>query len=421
MSLHFTDKVPFHDVYINALVRDADGQKMSKSKGNTLDPLDLIDGISLEDLLKKSTVGLLKVDHKKKIETYIRKNYPLGIPSFGVDALRFTFASLATFSRTLNFDLSRCDGYRNFCNKFWNATRFVLMNTDGQDCGPDDSTPVILSEADRWIVSLLQRTEDNVERSFAEYRFDNAAGAIYKFVWDEYCDWYLEMAKVQLADSSGSDAAERHRGTRRTLVRVLEAVLRLAHPIIPFITEELWQKVAPLAGKAGPSIMIAPYPRTQNEKIDLSAEDHIARLKDVVLACRNLRGEMKVSPATRAPLFATGDREFLLKAFPYLRALARLSEATAAEQLPDIDAPVAVAAGCRLMLRIEVDSRVEQERVSKEISRLEDEIRRANAKLDNKGFVEKAPAAVVELERKRIRTYADNLDKLRMQADKLKV
>lgn len=284
----------------------------------------------------------------------------------------------------------------------------------------DDSAPVILSEADRWIISILQTTEGDVERSFAEYRFDNAAGAIYKFVWDEYCDWYLEMAKVQLADSSGSDAAERHRGTRRTLVRVLEAVLRLAHPITPFITEELWQKVAPLAAKSGPSIMIAPYPKTQVEKIDLPAEDHIARLKDVVLACRNLRGEMKVSPATRVPLFASGDREFLLKAFSYLRALARLSEATASEQLPDIDAPVAVAGGCRLMLRIEVDYRLEQERVSKEISRLEDEIRRANAKLDNKSFVEKAPAAVVELERQRIRTYADNLDKLRMQARKHK-
>ena len=419
MTLHFTDKVPFRDIYINALVRDAEGQKMSKSKGNTLDPLDLIDGISLHDLLKKSTVGLMKADHQLKIEKYIRKNYPQGISSFGVDALRFTFASQATFARTLNFDLSRCEGYRNFCNKLWNATRFVLMNTDGHDCGVDQSLPISLSDADRWIVSLLQRTEAEVERSLASYRFDNAAGAVYKFIWDEYCDWYVELAKVQLADSNGVDADARHRGTRRTLVRVLEAVLRLSHPFIPFITEELWQKISPLAGVSGPSVMIAPYPKSQPEKIDQDAEAEIARLKEVILACRNLRGEMRISPAERVPLIAVGDSRFLTSAFPYLKSLARLSEATIADQLPAVDAPVALGGGCRLMLKIEVDAAAERESVLKEVSRLESEVRKATSKLANSGFISRAPAEVVTQERERLADFSEKLEKYRSQLQKL--
>ncbi len=416
MTLHFTGKVPFRHVYINAIVRDAEGDKMSKSKGNTLDPLDLIDGISLDALIEKSTVGLLRGEHKAKIEKYVRTHYPNGIPSFGADALRFTLASLATFAQTLNFDLNRCGGYRNFCNKLWNATRFVLMNTEGKDCGLDEKAPVELSAWDRWIVSTLQRSEAEVEAGFAEYRFDNVGSAIYRFVWDEYCDWYVEVAKRQLQSQDDKVL----RGTRRTLVRVLEAALRLAHPIIPFITEELWQKVAPLAGKTGETIILTSYPRCQPEKINEAAEREIAIAKGVVNAGRNLRSDLNTQSqySISSSFSITGNpSSATTSAFS---ALVRQSDLKIVEDLPDSESPVAVSGQHRLMLHVEIDPVAERARLQKEISRLEGEIAKANAKLSNPNFIERAPAAVVAQEKERLAAFGATLDKLNSQLDKLK-
>ena len=414
MTLHFTGKVPFRHVYINAIVRDAEGEKMSKSKGNTLDPIDLIDGISLESLLEKSTVGLLRDEHKAKIEKYVRTHYPNGIPSFGADALRFTFASLATFARTLNFDLSRCEGYRNFCNKLWQATRFVLINTEGKDCGLDERAPVALSAWDRWIVSRLQRAEEEVEVNFGEYRFDNVSSAIYRFVWDEYCDWYIEIAKDQLA--KGDEAQQR--GTRRTLVRVLETILRLAHPIIPFVTEELWQVVAPLASREGETIMRAPYPRKQVEKIDERAEREVEVAKEIVNAGRNLRSANKLQPQQRVPAYITGSPTNTTTAA--FAILVRTSELHVVDDLPDSDSPVAVVRQHRIMLDFKVDSKAEIERVQKEIAHLEEEIARSRAKLSNSSFVERAPSKIVHQERERLAGFESKLGKLKSQLDKLK-
>ncbi len=422
MTLHFTDKVPFKHVYINAMVRDAEGQKMSKSKGNTLDPLDLIDGISFDALLEKSTRGLMLAAHQEKAAKYVKKNFPNGIPAYGTDALRFTFTSLAPLSMTLNFDLSRCEGYRNFCNKLWNATRYVLMNVEGRnafECGVEESSSAgytDFSRADRWIVSLLQRTEAEVAQAFDEYRFDNASIAIYKLVWDEYCDWYVELAKVQL--QTGTDAQQR--ATRRTLLRVLETILRLAHPIIPFITEELWQKVAPLAGKTGETIMLASYPISQPEKIDLSAEAFVATLKESIDAVRNLRGEMNISPALRVPLFVTGDAAEIAPQLPYLTALAKISSAQVVGALPDAHAPVAVTASAKWMLDIKIDVALESARLAKELARLENEITKTHAKLGNASFVERAPVAVVDQEKKRLAEFELTVAQLKIQLVKLK-
>ena len=423
MTLHFTDQVPFRDVYINAMVRDADGAKMSKSKGNTLDPLDLIDGIDLESLVAKSTQGLMLDAHKDRAAKYVRKNFANGIPAFGADALRFTFAALAPLSMTLNFDLSRCEGYRNFCNKLWNATRFVLMNVEGLDAAArglgDDELD--FSPADRWIVSRLQQAEADVARGFAEYRFDQSATAIYQFVWDEYCDWYLEFAKVQL--QSGNDAQQR--ATRRTLLRVLEATLRLAHPVIPFITEALWQKVAPLAGTiasdAVTSVMVQRYPVSQPEKIDVVADRWVSDLKASIDAVRNLRGAMQMSPAERVPLVSVGRtpeaRARLTDSAPYLKALARLSDVTVVDAFDDAaaNAPVQVVGDVLLMLDVKIDPAVERERIAKEIGRLEGEIRRVNGKLSNQSFVDKAPVEVVAQERERLARFSSTLDELRDQ------
>jgi valyl-tRNA synthetase len=360
------------------------------------------------------------------------KEFPEGIPAYGADALRFTFAALASLGRSINFDSKRCEGYRNFCNKLWNATRFVLMNCEGQDCGLDDHAPsacgtgeyLSFSASDRWIVSLLQKTEADVAKGFDEYRLDNVANTIYQFVWDEFCDWYLEIAKVQI--QTGNDAQKR--ATRRTLIRTLETILRLAHPITPFITEELWQKVAPVAGRAGPSIAVAAYPVSQPDRIDDDAIAYVAKLKLLVDACRNLRGEMNVPPATRLPLFVvantTPEAEFLKTAAPILQALAKLSEVrafdnAAAWAAAAQAAPVAVVGDSRVCLHMEVDVAAEKLRLGKEIAKLDAQIASANGKLSNEAFVAKAPPAVIEQERKRVADFSATVVKMQEQLSQL--
>ena len=447
MTCHFTGKVPFHHVYVHALVRDAEGQKMSKSKGNTLDPIDLIDGIDLSALVAKRTAGLMNPKQAAQIEKKTRAEYPNGISAFGTDALRFTFASLATPGRNINFDLSRCEGYRNFCNKLWNASRFVLMNCEGQDngldvcagdCGPDGV--LNFTFVDRWITSQLQRTEAAVDQHLNDYRFDLAAREIYEFVWNEFCDWYLELAKVQIA----SGRLNTQKAARRTLLRVLEAILRLAHPIIPFVTEELWQTVAKTAKRSArleagesDSIVTASYPQSEPKKIDLLSEARVAQLKAMVNAIRALRSEMNLSPAQKVPLristenIQTLNRDTQLdlrleglerqQIAASLKSLAKLSEVAFERSLGEEAkrSPVQTVGDLQLMLVVQIDVDAERARLSKEIARLQAEITKARAKLDNEGFVARAPAAVVGQEKDRLTGFETALARVQGQLTNL--
>ncbi|UTG77312.1 valine--tRNA ligase [Neisseria subflava] len=417
MTTHFTGKVPFKDVYIHGIVRDHEGKKMSKSEGNVIDPVDLIDGIELDKLLVKRTTGLRKPETAPKVEEATKKLFPEGIPSMGADALRFTMASYASLGRSVNFDFKRAEGYRNFCNKLWNATNFVLMNTEDKDCGQDEMQPLAFTFADQWIIGKLQQAEAAVAEAFETYRFDLAAQTLYEFVWNEYCDWYIELAKVQI--QTGCPTTQRT--TRRTLVRVLETILRLLHPIMPFITEELWQVVAPLANaKTADSIMLAAYPQADKEQIVQTAFDKMAALKDLVEEVRKLRGEMGIAPNVKAPLFVEGSAELegLLK---YLPSLTRLTEAKLVDSLPEAeDAPVAVCNGARLMLKVEIDKAAETARLSKEAEKLQKALDKLNAKLSKPGYTEKAPAHLVEKDKADLAELEDKMAKVQNQLAKLK-
>jgi len=439
MGNYFMGDVPFREVYVHGLVRDAQGQKMSKSKGNVLDPIDLIDGIELEALVKKRTSGLMQPQMAQRIEKDTRKEFPGGIPAFGTDALRFTFAALASTGRDIRFDLARVEGYRNFCNKLWNASRYVLMQCEGQDCGvgaapsprsatarPEDGAPtgeVTLTLADRWIISLLQRLEADVIRHFETYRFDLAAQALYDFTWNEYCDWYLELSKPAL--KTGDEATQR--GTRRTLVRVLEALLRLLHPIMPFITEEIWQRVAPLAGKAGETIMLQPFPQPEASRIDETALADIEWLKAFVLGVRRIRAEMDIAPGKPLPVLVTNasanDRRLLADNRAFLTALARIESIEVVED--EASAPesaVALVGEMKVLIPLAglIDKDAELARLAKEIGKLEKELDKCRTKLANPTFTDKAPPAVVEQERQREREFSAALEQLQAQEAKIR-
>ena len=417
MTTHFTGKVPFKDVYIHGIVRDHEGKKMSKSEGNVIDPVDLIDGIDLPNLLIKRTTGLRKPETAPAVKKATEKLFPDGIPAMGADALRFTMASYASLGRSVNFDFKRAEGYRNFCNKLWNATNFVLMNTEGQDCGQDETLPLAYTFADQWIIGKLQQTEAAVAEAFETYRFDLAAQTLYEFVWNEYCDWYIELAKVQI--QTGCPTTQRT--TRRTLVRVLEAILRLLHPIMPFITEELWQTVAPLANaKHSDSIMLAAYPVADQDKIVPAAFDKMGSLKNLADEVRKLRGEMGIAPNVKAPLFVEGGSD-LADCLKYLPALTRLTEAKLVDKLPEAeDAPVAVCNGARLMLKVEIDKAAETARLSKEAEKLQKALDKLSAKLGKPGYVDKAPAHLVEKDKAELAELADKMGKVKAALAKLR-
>jgi len=406
LSTHLTGQIPFKTVYVHGLVRDAQGQKMSKSKGNVLDPLDIVDGIELETLLQKRTSGMMQPKLAEKIAKQTKAEFPEGIASYGTDALRFTFCSLASTGRDIKFDMGRVEGYRNFCNKIWNAANFVFENTEGKDTGVGGEA-VELSSVDRWIISSLQRTEAEVNRHLEAFRFDLAAQALYEFIWDEYCAWYLELVKPVLWDENAS--AERQRGTRRTLVRVLETALRLAHPFMPFITEEIWQRVAPLAGKSGPTLMLQPWPEFNPERLDEAAEGDIEWVKAFMLGIRQIRGEMNISMAKRIDVVlgnaSAEDQRRLADNEPLLKKLAKLESIRVLG--PGEDAPLAATAlvgDLQVLVPMAglIDKDAELARLDKEIARLDGEVQRVGGKLANAGFVDKAPPQVIDKERAKL-------------------
>jgi valyl-tRNA synthetase len=417
-------QIPFKTVYVHGLVRDSQGHKMSKSRGNVLDPLDIIDGIDLESLVQKRTSGMMQPQMAAAIEKQTREEFANGIASYGTDALRFTFCSLASTGRDIKFDMGRVEGYRNFCNKIWNAARYVLMQCEGKDVGLSEEQEVELTVADRWIISQLQRTEQEVTRQLDQFRFDLAATALYEFIWNQYCDWYLELSKPVLWDENAP--AERTRGTRRTLVRVLEAALRLAHPFMPFITEEIWQRIAPLAGKSGSTIMLQPFPASESDKLDAQAEGDIEWLKNVMLAVRNIRAEMNIGPGKAIPLYLSNssseDRRRLNVNETTLAKLARLESISVlgAGQEPPMSA-TALVGDMQVLVPMAglIDTKAELARLDKEIKRLEGEIKRVSGKLSNQGFVAKAPAAVIEKERAKQTEYEHALEQLTEQRAKM--
>ena len=418
MTKYVTGKIPFNHVYVHGLIRDAEGQKMSKSKGNVLDPIDLIDGISLEDLITKRTYGLMNPKQAESIAKKTKKEFPEGIMPYGTDALRFTFASLASPGRDIKFDLSRCEGYRNFCNKIWNASRFVLMNCPDEDNGFEVCKDgyMSFSQADRWIVSIFQKTLSNITTHFESYRFDLAAQEMYQFIWDEYCDWYLEVAKVQLNESN-EDAIRR--GTKRTLLGILESMLRMIHPIMPFISEEIWQIIAKKIGIQGDTIMLQKYPVARHEKIDNDSIEWMTTLKIMVEECRKLRGEMNISPAEKVPLIMIGNEEKIIGFKSYLLPLAKLDSIEIVNSFEKIDAPVALVGDFKLMLNIEIDVEAEKIRLQKEITRIVMEVKKAEGKLSNKAFIEKAPDEVVAQEKERLKIFTTELSKYEEQLSRL--
>ncbi|MEH6518359.1 MAG: valine--tRNA ligase [Halioglobus sp.] len=425
MTLHFRKEVPFHTVYVHGLVRDIEGQKMSKSKGNVLDPIDLIDGIELEPLIEKRTGGMMQPQMAKRIEKSTRKQFPDGIDAYGTDALRFTYYSLASTGRDIKFDIRRIEGFRNFCNKIWNAARYVLMNCEGEDCDQQDMGELELSLADRWIIGRLQETETAVAQAVEQYRFDLASQALYEFIWNEYCDWYLELSKPVLWDENASSEAKR--GTRRTLIRVLETWLRLLHPFMPFITEEIWQTVGPLAGKSGATIMLQPYPKADPATVDTAANADIEWLKDVIVGVRNIRGEMNIPPGKELTVLLKNgddtDKSRLELMAPFLRKLAKLGDITwlsAGEDAPA--AATALVGNLEILVPMAglIDQDAELARLAKEIEKLEQDLKRIQGKLSNASFVDRAPEAVVSKERDKLQAQEQALTKLREQEQRIR-